>query len=113
MIRRRPFVRFLAVLWATLQLASPGAMAIADGVASGKGTTGAIAHIESGTTSTCPQIHGVDCAICRYLSNVAAVVPGTPDSFEFSVDLPCPALTRLGTAAPWRVLPRSRAPPAV
>lgn len=113
MTKRTPAVRCLAILWATLQLASPGAIAIADGRASEQGASAAFSHIESSTTSSCPEIHGVDCALCRYVSNAAAAVPSPSRWYVLSVELPRPGLVRVALVAASRALPHGRAPPTI
>jgi hypothetical protein len=113
MTRRAPFVRFFAILSAALQLASPGAATIADAVASAKGGFAALSHVESTTTSSCPAVHGVDCGICRFLSNTAVADPATPAWFELALDLPCPEVERSAPRAAKHSLPHGRAPPTL
>jgi hypothetical protein len=113
MRKRTPAVRFVALLWAALQLASPGVSAIADGIAAGQSASASLSHVESTTTSSCPEIHAVDCAVCRYLSNAAAAVPGSSGWLELSVILPRVALERASRVAAARSFPRGRAPPTL
>src|SRR5687768_10378370 len=85
--RRAPFVRFLAVLWATLQLASPGLTAIADGNSASLSFADAASHVEATGSESCPLPHSPDCAVCRYLSSGAAASPQTALPIVNSTDL--------------------------
>ena len=73
MSRRSTSVRILAILWAALQFASPGASAIADGMLAASNAAGPTTHVEATTTASCPVVHAPDCGVCRYLSGPAAV----------------------------------------
>ena len=68
MKRRTTFVRFLALFWAALQLASPAVSAIADGKLASQNASGPATHVEATTTASCPVVHSPDCGVCRYLS---------------------------------------------
>jgi hypothetical protein len=111
MTRRTPLLRFLALLWAGIQLATPAFGSLADArFAAAAGDP--VAHVESTTLATCPVIHPPDCAVCRYLSGTASE-PETQDA----VDVNAARVSAFIAAdcAPARrttVLPDGRAPPA-
>jgi hypothetical protein len=108
--KRSSLIRVYALLWATFQIAAPGAIAVADGLAARSSST-PFAHVESGSTSRCPEVHGLDCAMCRYLSNPIAALAGPARSFEFSVAIGSPLLDAVDRVANELALPRGRAPP--
>jgi len=101
------------MLWATLQLASHGVSAIADGKFASENASQGVAHVESTTTASCPVVHSPDCAVCRFLSGSA--------SENVASTVVVPRLVQVGmrdrgnwlprTAA--RALPNGRAPPAI
>ena len=112
MTRRTPLLRFMSLLWAALQLATPALSSLADArLAAAAGDP--IAHVESTSSSNCPAIHPPDCAVCRYLSGPAAS-PDSPDEGRVNAG-------RLGgfvaaNRAPANrtiVLPDGRAPPGM
>lgn len=113
MTRRTPFLRCLAIAWASLQLMLPGVTAIADGFASSQGASAAVSHVESGSTASCPEIHGVDCAVCRYLSNTASTIPAAPAWRECAVGQAAPVGVDREQADAARSRAQSRAPPVV
>ena len=113
MTRRTPFLRYLTIVWASLQLVLPGVTAIADGIASAQGATAAVSHVESTSTAGCPEIHGVDCAVCRYLSNTAPTVPAAPAWRDCGVERAGPIGVDRARANAARSRAQSRAPPAV
>jgi hypothetical protein len=114
MTRRRPFVRALTLLWASLQLAAPGLSSIADGRLSINDEFRNTTHIEATTSDSCPVVHSLDCALCQFLSTSGANDASTP-SFQWqlvairervstvSADPGCAAIA----------LPHGRAPPTV
>jgi hypothetical protein len=109
MIRRSILVRCLALVWATLQLASPGISAIADGRLSSESQP--VAHIEATSSASCPVVHAPDCGVCRYLSNAA--VKDAPAAF-FGCDERArgnPSTQNAGVRGVALALPRGRAPP--
>ena len=109
--RRAPFLRFLAVGWATLQLASPGLIAIADGISASASFAEAASHVEATGSESCPVPHSPDCAVCRYLSSGAAPPPHAALLIVNSTDLREP---RADSRLRWNaavVLPDGRAPP--
>jgi hypothetical protein len=113
MSRRTPLLRFLAILWAAVQLASPGFSAIADGKQSSDSASAPQTHIEATTSESCPVVHSPDCALCRYLTHQAGAASfGTEwrllgtERQELGVD--CIAERSAAVA-----LPHGRAPPAI
>lgn len=111
MRRRTTVIRSLALLWAALQLASPGASAIADGALARENASAPAMHVEATTTAACPVVHSPDCGVCRYLSTSAN--PQPPQAFSLSsvaerrdarTDIP-----QAGCASV--ALPHGRAPP--
>lgn len=113
MTGRTPVLRCLAIAWASLQLMLPGVTAIADGIASSQGASAVVSHVESASTASCPEIHGVDCAVCRYLSNAASTVPSVPGWRECAVERAAPIGVDRAQADAARSRAQSRAPPAV
>ena len=67
-------VRLLALIWATLLVASPGLSALADANASTR-FTGDPGHVEERTSSSCPVVHPPDCGLCRHLTTAATTTP--------------------------------------
>jgi hypothetical protein len=65
-------VRFITLLLATLQFASPGISAVADGQLARQNALQPTTHVEATTTAACPVVHHPDCGVCRYLSNAFA-----------------------------------------
>lgn len=68
-------MRIAWLLAALLQVALPGAAAIADARLDAAGLHAA-AHVESHTSSTCARVHAPDCALCHFLT-VSARPTGT------------------------------------
>jgi len=113
-MKRRPFVRGLTLLWASLQLAAPAMSSIADGQWTLRNPAELTTHVEATTTDRCPVVHSPDCAVCRFVSTLGAHDAAAP-SFDWqshvvgmgtatvSVDPGCDALG----------LPRGRAPPTL
>lgn len=104
-------LRFLSLLWATLQLASPAMSAVADGRLARDGAGDRTAHVESSTTSSCPVVHPPDCGVCRYLSG-CGILPGT-SAPPMTVATEMRRTPSRGTAGlpPSLALPDGRAPP--
>jgi hypothetical protein len=106
-------VRALALLWAALQLVSPGASAIADGKLASQSASAPSTHVEATTTTACPVVHSPDCGVCRYLSTSAST-PAAPafdilalaDRPDRRAELCQPRLVSV-------TLHRGRAPPTV
>lgn len=108
---RSPFRRILVMAFATLQLVSPALIVLADGVSIRDAVAESVAHVESTTSESCPQVHTPDCALCRYLSassaSVSDVQAGTPGTSQVAAVTANIVLT-LGSIA---LLPDGRAPP--
>ncbi len=101
------------MVWAALQLAAPGASAIADGSLASGLVVERTAHVEDTTSATCPTSHPPDCAVCRYLSTGATLAPavgasGTHQTAMREPGAECGALHSVAV-----VLPDGRAPPAI
>lgn len=114
MKRRTTLVRFLALVWATLQLASPGLASIADGMLARESASSPSTHVEATTSASCPVVHPPECAVCRYLSasrSNGAVTPevGWADASDCGV-IPDTTTVALSAAV---VLPHGRAPPTL
>ena len=110
MTRRSPVIRLLALLWATLQIASPGLGALADGLLAAQ-TRDPASHVEATTSGRCPVVHAPDCGLCRQLTTAVAVPP------RFALELPIVAAAGVAIVAtgepPRAVVPHrwGRAPP--
>src|SRR5687768_16137798 len=113
MRRRTPFVRFLALFWAALQLASPRISSIADGRMAAQNASGPTTHVESTTTSSCPVVHSPDCAVCRYLSGSACAQQLSALGFPLSVGGRGPRAESREQHRPALTLPHGRAPPTI
>ena len=111
--RRTPFVRFLAILWATLQLASPAVSAIADGKAAFESASEATTHVEATSTERCPVVHSPDCGVCRYLSTSTSDQPAAPAWLASSSCAGIPGGSDRAAPAAAKTLPRGRAPPVI
>jgi hypothetical protein len=109
---RSPAFRLLALLWAAFSIASPGIAAIADGIAFRSSST-PFAHVEATGTSTCPEVHAVDCAACRYMSQAAATPADTGDLVRHSGTCAPPHEDRRGAFRSRELLPQGRAPPSL
>jgi len=113
MTARKGFARFLALLCATVQFASPGLSAIADGTLARENASEPLTHVESAPSANCPVVHPPDCAVCRYLSSAAA----PPAVSNLAIDdcaesrLPGPESRQPHDSA--ITLPHGRAPPAI
>jgi hypothetical protein len=113
MTRRAPMLRFLALLWASLQVAMPAASAVADGMVARESGQQAYAHIESSTTARCPVVHPPDCGVCRFLTACGSAPSGTPAAFVTRASLAVkPELVGSDHAAALS-LPDGRAPPVL
>ena len=89
------FARFLTLILAAIQFATPGVASVAEGTFARR-VVDPKPHVEEHGQKDCTPPHGADCAICRYLvdnvghpempallPNFAAVptMPGIPESF--------------------------------
>ena len=110
MIRRSRFVRSVWLAFAALQLALPGAAALADATLDIAGAHER-AHIESHSTAACARVHPADCALCRFLT--ATLAAGTAATVPTSDGAPrsTPLVTLRRPASVVVLLPRARAPP--
>lgn len=113
MSRRGTWARCIALIWATLQLLSPGVSAIADGALALESASAPLVHVEATGSASCPEVHSPDCGVCRVLST------GGPLAASPGIAL---AATRDGSALVCRVaeltsattvLPHGRAPPVL
>ncbi len=110
MIPHSRVVRSAWLAFAALQLALPGAAALADATLDMAGAHER-AHIESHSTTACARVHPADCALCRFLTS--ALAAGTATSVPTSDAAPrsTPLVTLSHPARAVVLLPRSRAPP--
>jgi hypothetical protein len=108
--QRSRFVRSVWLAFAALQLALPGAAALADANLDSAGAQER-AHIESHSTTACARVHPADCALCRFLTT--ALAAGTAAAVPTSDAAPrsTPVIALRHPASALVVLPRSRAPP--
>ena len=108
---RSHFRRILAIAFATLQLVSPALVVLADGVSVRDAVAESVAHVESTSSDSCPQVHTPDCALCRYVSGSSAPVSDghlcVPQARQAPLLANADVLT-FGTSA---LLPDGRAPP--
>src|SRR5688572_33060991 len=112
MTRRTRFVRFMALICAALQLASPGFSAIADGRLARESASGPATHVEATTTASCPVVHSPDCAVCRYLSTSACEAPNAVPETLLAADIADPAAVGRSTRGSPHAHPHGRAPPS-
>jgi hypothetical protein len=113
MSRRTPLVRFCTLLLATLQIASPGVSAIADGRLALENASRPTTHVEATTTAACPVVHSPDCGVCRFLSSPVGSAPAATFSLESFSAVPAP-VADVGRPRCVSVdLPDGRAPPAL
>lgn len=113
MSRRRPFVRFVTLLLATLQVASPGISAVADGQLARDSASRPATHVEATTTAACPVVHHPDCGVCRYLSQFATVARQGAADLQLTACTVEPQAASRTTHAVTTACRYGRAPPAV
>lgn len=107
------WARILALVWAMVQVLSPGASAIADGMLARENAAAPLAHVEATGSATCPEVHSPDCGVCRYLST-GGEMPAAAAPLPVARRVVAAASQRgLGAAAGARFLPLGRAPPLV
>jgi hypothetical protein len=108
---RAPFLRMLAMAFATLQLVSPALVVIADGASVRDAVAESVAHVESAGSKGCPQVHAPDCALCRYLCGASTLLPDSAIAPPLAGRTMPPAevVARPRTAS--TLLPHGRAPP--
>ena len=110
-MRRSTSVRILAILWAALQFASPGASAIADGMLAAANAAGPTTHVEATTSATCPVVHSPDCGVCRYVSGPATLNRVTAFGVQLSAESREPRAESSVHSVTLAALPHGRAPP--
>lgn len=105
--------RCLALVWATLQLLSPGVSAIADGRLAQESANAPMVHVEATGSEGCPEVHSPDCGVCRYLSTGGDMPSVSPAAVCETHDAgPVAARVAFGSSA-LSALPHGRAPPAI
>lgn len=67
----RGWLRFVTMLFAAAQFALPAALSIGDAIAFSDAPSSR-AHVEDTSRTSCTAPHADDCAVCRYLSTLAA-----------------------------------------
>ena len=110
---RTPVGRFVTLLLATLQFASPGISAIADGRLALANASGPATHIEATTTAACPVVHHPDCGVCRYLSQAASPAKQSAFSLRLAACAVEPKAASLEPRAAALAAPNGRAPPTL
>jgi hypothetical protein len=112
---RRLHVRFLAFVIALVQLAGPGAAALADAQLEAAGNQpNAASHIESHGRPECARVHADDCALCQYLATALDQPPAPAAAPLPSVGVRPHVAELIGHApAALGALPRSRGPPVL
>jgi hypothetical protein len=113
MQQRSALVRFFAIAWAVFQVASPAVGAIADGRLAAANAFGPATHVEATTSSSCPQVHSPDCAICRYLSGPASPLPPAAIGFAIRKDPRSTRAESMFAHAGAIAFPPGRAPPGL
>jgi hypothetical protein len=111
-MRRRPFFRGWAVLWAVLQFALPAAVSSSDARLERVSADGAFAHAESTSGKACRPVHPAHCALCQFVSHTS-VLPddsGAPTIVAEASPTPSPAAHTRVPAVLAR-LSLARAPP--
>ena len=69
-------MRLLAACLAALQIALPGAISVADARGEAQSLVAATrVHVESQSSTACPRIHALDCALCQFLSSARGEPP--------------------------------------
>ena len=107
---RSCFVRSAWLAFAALQLALPGAAALADATLDIAGAHER-AHVESHSTAACARVHPADCALCRFLTTAlaAGTAAAVPTSDAAPRSTPIVALRHPTSVVV--LLPRARGPP--
>lgn len=110
---QRGLTRCLALVWAMLQLLSPGASAIADGSLAKEAADAPMVHVEATGSEGCPEVHSPDCGVCRYLSTGGEPTSMSPVALCETHDVaPVAARVAFGSSA-LTSLPHGRAPPGI
>jgi hypothetical protein len=105
--------RYFAFVWAAVQVLSPAASALADGLIARDNASAPQIHVEAPGSKSCPEVHSPDCGVCRYLST-GGDVPQAPALVPVTRAVESPAADRIAqyvTAS--ATLPHGRAPPLV
>lgn len=109
----RGTTRCLALVWAMLQLLSPGVSAIADGRLAQESANAPIVHVEATGSEGCAAVHSPDCGVCRYLSTGGEAARVSPPALCAAHDF-VPVAARLASGSfTLTSLPHGRAPPAL
>ena len=107
------WARRLALVWAMVQLLTPGVSAIADGMLARENAAAPLVHVEAAGSANCPEVHSPDCGVCRYLSTGSEMTPGA-SSLPVAREALATISARVASAASGdRLLPQGRAPPVV
>jgi hypothetical protein len=113
MLRTSRSSRFTWLLAAIFQLLVPTVWSVADARADAVSIRTATVHVEAPGSTSCPRVHGADCAVCRVLG--AARAPNARVSLELPVvsviDQPPATLARPWPSARAPGDPPQRAPP--
>lgn len=105
--------RCLALVWAMLQLLSPGVSAIADGSLAKQSANAPMVHVEATGTEGCPEVHSPDCGVCRYLSTGGELPLVSPAALCETQDAGPAAERATSRSTALTTLPHGRAPPAL
>ncbi len=69
-------MRLLGIGLAALQLILPGAVSIADARFDAQSlAVSARGHVESQSSTDCPRVHTLECALCQFLSSARGEAP--------------------------------------
>jgi hypothetical protein len=69
-------VRLLGIGLAALQLILPGAVSIADARFDAQSlAVSARGHVESQSSTECPRVHTLECALCQFLTSARSEAP--------------------------------------
>jgi hypothetical protein len=93
-------MRFVAACLAALQLVLPGAISVADARVEAQALTSASqAHVEEQSSTACPRVHELDCALCQYLSSARGEPPAGEPLLDVRRHSLCVSATVVGHAA--------------
>ncbi|MFL5607465.1 MAG: hypothetical protein ACJ8AD_13530 [Gemmatimonadaceae bacterium] len=111
-MRRRPFFRGWAVLWAVLQFALPAAVSLGDARLERESAEGPRTHVEAASGNACRPVHAADCALCQFVSHTGALphAASAPTIVAAAAPTPPPAAQTRVSAVLAR-LSLARAPP--
>lgn len=111
MSRRGTWARGIALIWATLQLVSPGVSAIADGTLALESASAPLVHVEATGSASCPEVHSPDCGVCRYLSTGGQVATASGLALRAGRDQSALVFRVAAVPSATAALPHGRAPP--